>query len=160
MIVVAEGPGPPAAATTAWIRLASAKPWVSADLAAHLVEYGPGPGGLIFTTAIGTPVCHSTWSGVWRRGRPDELAGVGFHALRHFYASTLIRGGCTVKEVQERLGHSSAAMTLDIYSHLFPADEDRTRVVTDEALSQLPSEKCSPDIRPGPIRQRTAQFRG
>jgi integrase len=82
-------------------------------LAAHLAEYGAGPQGLNFTTAIGTPVRHSTWSGIWRRAAIDELERVGFHALGHFYASTLIRGGCSVKEVQERLGHSSAAMTLD-----------------------------------------------
>ena len=32
-----------------------------------------------------------------------------------------------VKVVQAHLGHKSAAMTLDIYSHLWPQDEDRAR---------------------------------
>ena len=50
-----------------------------------------------------------------------------FHDLRHFYASALISGGCSVKVVQKNLGHRSASETLDIYAHLFPDDEDRSR---------------------------------
>jgi integrase len=42
-----------------------------------------------------------------------------------------------VKEVQERLGHSSAVMTLDIYSHLWPSDDERTRQAMDQALAGL-----------------------
>jgi integrase len=50
----------------------------------------------------------------------------GFHSLRHFYASWCINrradGGLELpaKVVQERLGHSSIVMTLDVYGHLFP----------------------------------------
>ena len=33
------------------------------------------------------------------------------HSLRHFYASLLIREGCSVKVVQARLGHATAAET-------------------------------------------------
>jgi integrase len=46
----------------------------------------------------------------------------------------LIRAGESVKVVQERLGHTSAQMTLDIYSHLWPEDEDRTRSAVDSVL--------------------------
>jgi integrase len=35
-----------------------------------------------------------------------------FHDLRHYYASLLIRQGESVKVVQNRLGHASAAETL------------------------------------------------
>jgi integrase len=59
------------------------------------------------------------------------------HALRHFTASALIAGGASVKQVQMVLGHSSAAITLRVYSHLWPGDEDRTRSVMDAALSVL-----------------------
>ena len=63
-----------------------------------------------------------------RRGRrqPIERAKyTGLHALRHFYASWCINrrvdGGLELpaKVVQERLGHSSIVMTLDVYGHLF-----------------------------------------
>jgi hypothetical protein len=36
--------------------------------------------------------------------------------------------------VQSRLGHASAAETLDTYSHLWPDSEDRTREAVDGVL--------------------------
>jgi integrase len=60
---------------------------------------------------------------------------VGLHALRHFYASALIAHGESVKVVQKRLGHSSAAVTLDIYAHLWPDSDDRTREAVEFALA-------------------------
>ena len=52
------------------------------------------------------------------------------HAFRHFYASWCINrkadGGLELpaKVVQERLGHSSITLTLDVYGHLFPRGDD------------------------------------
>ena len=40
-----------------------------------------------------------------------------FHDLRHASASLLLAGGVDVKTVQSRLGHSAAAVTMDIYAH-------------------------------------------
>jgi integrase len=57
-----------------------------------------------------------------------------FHELRHYYASLLIRPGESVKVVQKRLGHATAAETLDTYSHLWPDSEDRTREATYSVL--------------------------
>lgn len=42
------------------------------------------------------------------------------HALRHTCASMAIASGASVKAVQRLLGHESAAVTLDVYSDLFP----------------------------------------
>jgi integrase len=44
------------------------------------------------------------------------------HALRHTAASLAISAGANVKAVQRMLGHSSAAMTLDVYADLFDDD--------------------------------------
>src|SRR5579863_2492618 len=41
-----------------------------------------------------------------------------FHMLRHGHATALMVAGIHPKAVQERLGHSSVKVTLDIYSHL------------------------------------------
>ena len=64
-------------------------------------------------------------------GRPVERARyTGMHALRHFYASWCINrrqdGGLELpaKVVQERLGHASIVMTMDVYGHLFPRNDD------------------------------------
>lgn len=39
------------------------------------------------------------------------------HTLRHQFATTLIRKGCNLKDVQSLLGHSNIKTTLDIYTH-------------------------------------------
>ena len=64
-------------------------------------------------------------------GTEDERAKyTGLHAFRHFYASWCINrraeGGLELpaKVVQERLGHSSIMMTMDVYGHLFPRGDD------------------------------------
>jgi integrase len=59
--------------------------------------------------------------------------------LRHYYASLLIRHNESVKVVQARLGHASAAETLDTYSDRWPASEDRTRLAVDEVLGAEPA---------------------
>jgi hypothetical protein len=46
------------------------------------------------------------------------LAGVTLHTLRHSTASTLIASGAHIKVVQDLLGHSSYAITADIYSRV------------------------------------------
>ncbi len=54
----------------------------------------------------------------------------GLHALRHFYASWCINRrvdgglGLPAKMVQERLGHASIVITMDLYGHLFPRADD------------------------------------
>jgi integrase len=109
------------------------------ELARHLATYGPGPEGLVFTTVHRGKVAHGTWSGIWQPAASQcgIATGDGFHLLRHFYVSTLIAAGRSVKEVQERLGHASASMTLDVYAHLWPSDEDQTRAVTDRVLGEV-----------------------
>jgi integrase len=57
--------------------------------------------------------------------------------LRHYYASLLIRHGEPVKTVQARLGHSTAAQTLDVYSHLWPDSDDPTSDAVDAALGSV-----------------------
>ncbi len=50
-------------------------------------------------------------------GLPD----MRFHDLRHSAATILLVAGVHPKVVQERLGHSTIAMTMDIYSHVLPS---------------------------------------
>jgi len=62
----------------------------------------------------------------------------GMHSLRHFYASWCINRredgglGLTPKLVQERLGHSTIGMTLDVYGHLFPRGDDGSELAAAE----------------------------
>lgn len=91
---------------------------------------------LVFTTEDGEPLRRNHISRIWvpaveAAGLP---AGTSYHDLRHYYASLLIRHGESVKVVQARLGHATAAETLDTYSHLWPDSEDRTRSAIDSVL--------------------------
>lgn len=45
---------------------------------------------------------------------------IRFHDLRHYNATVLLGEGVHPKIVQERLGHATISMTLDIYSHVLP----------------------------------------
>jgi integrase len=76
-----------------------------------------------------------------KNGKPIVRAKyTGTHALRHFYASWCINrktdGGLELppKIVQERLGHSSIMMTMDVYGHLFPRNDDGGELAEAEKL--------------------------
>ena len=99
-------------------------------LSAHIAAHGLGEHGLIFHAEDGGFVRRSTFSAkVWKpaRAKAGLADRVGLHALRHYYASRLIRYGESVKTVQKRLGHASAQETLDTYGHLWPDADERTR---------------------------------
>jgi integrase len=73
---------------------------------------------------------------VTRTGAPKYT---GLHSLRHFYASWCINrranGGLELapKEVQDRMGHSSITVTMDVYGHLFPRGDDSAELAAAEA---------------------------
>ncbi len=50
-----------------------------------------------------------------------KMPRITFHGMRHTHASLLLKGGVHPKVVQERLGHSSIAVTLDVYSQVIPS---------------------------------------
>jgi len=54
------------------------------------------------------------------RARSLDLPRIRYHDLRHTWASLALSAGEHPKVVQERLGHSTIALTLDTYSHLVP----------------------------------------
>ena len=65
-----------------------------------------------------SPSLHFPWRRIRRNaGLPDELR---LHDLRHTSASLMLSAGIHPKIVSERLGHSSIAITLDLYSHVIP----------------------------------------
>ncbi len=57
------------------------------------------------------------------------------HDLRHTAASLAVSAGGNVKAIQRMLGHSSAAMTLDVYADLFDDDLDALATALNDARS-------------------------
>lgn len=94
-----------------------------------------GPEGWLFNGAPPSPNGLRRWfqKACARAG----VEGVTPHDLRHFYASALIASGCDVVTVQKALGHAKASFTLDIYSHLWPTAEDRTRAATADLMGAV-----------------------
>ena len=45
------------------------------------------------------------------------------HDIRHSHVSLLINAGFSALDISERVGHESVSTTLDVYSHLFPAQQ-------------------------------------
>jgi integrase len=125
--------GPPK--TAASMRTVPLPDIVLEALAEHVRHFPPGPYGVVFTGSDGQLLRRSAFGNLWRRVNTEAgVEGRTFHSLRHYYASLLIRHGESVKAVQARLGHASAAETLDTYSHLWPDSDDKTREAVDAYL--------------------------
>ena len=66
--------------------------------------------------------------------RMHGLRHIRFHDLRHSAASLLLSNGLMLKDVQEFLGHSTIAITADIYGHL---DQQRKTAVAKQMEAGL-----------------------
>ena len=51
----------------------------------------------------------------------QQIPAIHFHSLRHTHAVWLLKAGVHPKVVQERLGHETIGITMDIYSHVMPS---------------------------------------
>jgi integrase len=87
---------------------------------------------LLFTTTRGNPFTDRTWSREWAHWR--DAAGWPkqhgtFHALRHFFATTLIANHAEPQQVQHQLRHKTLRITLEIYVHWRPKQQRRPGII-------------------------------
>ncbi len=111
-----------------------------APLSAHVAgQQVTAPDEHLFTTELGRIYNRNSAGSAWRRVR--EATGlrddVTLHTLRHTFASNLIAQGCDVVTVQRALGHSKPSITLNVYSHLWPSAEDKTRSATAAFMTEV-----------------------
>jgi integrase len=80
---------------------------------------------LVFTRSDGSPWSPSQvtdrWRDQWPRLARAGVPKIRLHATRHVHATLLLARGVPIKVVSERLGHTTIAMTMDIYAHVLPA---------------------------------------
>jgi integrase len=93
--------------------------------------------GLVFCTEIGTVIdgrnLLAKFKGKLKAAglKPDEFT---FHGLRHSAATLMLALGVQPKVVQETLGHSRIAVTIDLYSHVLPHLQDEAAAKMDALL--------------------------
>lgn len=64
-----------------------------------------------------------------------RLPQITFHDLRHVHVTALVAAGVDVRTVADRVGHSRASMTLDIYTHSTPALQERAAAASSTFLT-------------------------
>lgn len=78
--------------------------------------------GFVFTDDDGKPIYSKNANDALKRiCKQNGLRHIGWHALRHTFASQLVMRGAPIRHVQDLMGHCSVQMT-ERYSHLAPAD--------------------------------------
>jgi integrase len=92
---------------------------------------------LIFSRLDGTPESPRALSKEWAAAAKGMGLSVTFHALRHTHASMLIDAGIDIVKISKRLGHANVSTTLDVYSHLFAAREDKSAAAINSAVTAL-----------------------
>lgn len=81
-------------------------------------QYWKNEDGLVFTREDGSPMPHTTVSNSFKRiaariGKPD----ISLHTLRHTFITDELRNGETdIKTISSSIGHSSIAITGDVYA--------------------------------------------
>jgi integrase len=120
--------GPPK--SDAGLRVVPFPDVITADLRWHLACFAQdGDDGLVFTSPTGAPMRHSNfYRRVWVKAR--ELVGlpdVHFHDLRHTGNSLTADAGANLRELMERMGHTSTRAAL-VYLH---STGERQRTLAD-----------------------------
>lgn len=102
---------------------------VTDELIAHIAQFSePATNGLIFPGAGGGPLRAGPWrQRFWRPAiERSGLSPLRPHDLRHTAVSLWAAAGASPSEVAVRAGHTSVAVVLDRYRHLFPDEMERT----------------------------------
>jgi integrase len=111
-------------------RLAAGGLWEGADL--------PSDAALVFCDEVGRPYHPDRLTRTLAaRARAAGLPVVKLHALRHGHATQMLEAGVPMKVASERLGHSSIAITADVYSHVTAAADQAAAAQVAAAIDKL-----------------------
>lgn len=98
------------------------------DQREYLLAYGHNslkPNQLVFASKNNNYLVLSRFNNVLDRiCEKNDFPHLKVHGFRHTHCSLLFEAGLSVKEVQERLGHSNVQTTLNIYTHLTKKQKD------------------------------------
>ena len=116
-------------------------PHLTRILRDHLLRYGTGPGGRLFSGLRGGELASVTYRRVWDHARQAALTAAEYQSplgrrvydLRHACLSTWLNGGVPPAQVAEWAGHSVAVL-LKVYAKCIDGQDAIARRRIDEAL--------------------------
>lgn len=90
---------------------------------------------LVFTKPDGSTI-HPERFSAWfkQRCRRSSLPIVRLHDVRHSYVTALLAEGVPLKVVSQRIGHASPMVTMTIYQHVLPGDDEAAAAVGARAI--------------------------
>ena len=90
--------------------------------------------GLVCAALDGRPMVPRELTKRFSRLSGRLKLGVRLHDLRHSHITHLLAAGVHPKVASERAGHSSVAITMDVYSHVLPGMQEDAAQKIDDAL--------------------------
>jgi integrase len=68
--------------------------------------------------------------------RRAGLRPIRLHDVRHSYATAALAAGVPVKVVSQRIGHADVGVTLKVYAHVMPGDDELAAKMADQIIVQ------------------------
>jgi integrase-like protein len=123
----------------AGIRWVTVRPILLADVAEHLDEFtGAVPESLVFIGPKGAQLRRSNFTRIWRSALDAAgLVGIHFHDLRHTGNTLAAEAGASLRELMDRMGHSSTRAAY-IYQHRTSL---RDKMIADEISRRVEAEQ-------------------
>jgi len=128
----------------------SISPWLIAELRAHRarqqerrIALGMGKApedSLVFTRWDGSARAPHWLTQKFRLAMKDLKIDCTLHALRHTHVSQLIAAGMDVLTISRRIGHASAAITLQVNGHLFANTDEKAAEILEKVFARVRTE--------------------
>lgn len=94
---------------------------------------------LVFCHYDGTPWLPNSITHAWiKLVRSCGLTGIRLHDARHSHATLMLKGEVSPKVIQERLGHSTIGITLNLYAHVSPGMQKAAANRFDDMVIKTP----------------------
>ena len=92
--------------------------------------------GLVVTNIDGSAPNPEAFSNLFGDlGRRAGLPAIRLHDLRHSYATAALAAGVPVKVVSQRVGHADVGVTLKVYAHVMPGDDEDAALRADSLIA-------------------------
>lgn len=101
----------------------------------HRLRQGRAGEGLLFGRTSTRPFSETALrKRAAKAWEAEKLAPISLHECRHTFASLVIAAGVNAKALSRYMGHFSIVVTLDMYGHLMPGNEDEAAALLDAYL--------------------------